>query len=162
MRFLYVLVGSLAGLAFLAAGLIHLNRAAVTEMFSDSLLQFKYLEAVSKEYPMWFDSRINPTPPQERFHFKMTEMEEALRDADADPNTAAEVVSHLLDVWPRGFLSYNAWYTIHQARTLGLLDKNFRPNKEVSFINEELRQMEELKRLGGQEAVDAYKRIMSP
>ena len=130
---------------------------------SDRLLD-KYLEAVRKEFPLWFNSRLNPTQPRDRFFEDFASFAETFkqRKQGASQEEITKAYEHLLDNWPGGLLGYNSWYVIGTARSMGLLDESFAPVLGAKPINEEARRMQELRELGGDEAIAACNRAMNP
>ena len=134
---------------------------------NDRLLESKtlkiYIQMVKREFPLWYNKRLNPTTPMERFDFFVEDVEETLRRRKGKKVTRADalrVYKHLLKVWPGGILGYNSWYAIHTAQDMGFLDEKFRPIKECGRVDEESRRMGELAALGGPKAVAAYMKIM--
>jgi hypothetical protein len=86
--------------------------------------------------------------------------EAAIREVLAQRQVAApprprDVLRHLRALWPGG-LVYNAWYYMHTARSLGLLDAEFRPIAGARPVSEGARRIREASALGGFPAVVAY------
>jgi len=71
------------------------------------------------------------------------------------PPTPASILRNLLAKWPGG-LRYNAWYFMHTAQSMGLLDEAFRPIDDAPFVDEGARRIREACDLGGFPTVVAY------
>jgi hypothetical protein len=131
---------------------------------AEERLLSKYLAAVKKEFPLWFNSRLNPTHPRDRFPIAVGEIKETFeaRRKTANQDAVLQTFEHLLDVWPGGILGYNAWYALHTAEDMGLIDSEWAPIQGGRSVNEQARLRQELRDLGGDEAVAAYERAMNP
>lgn len=80
----------------------------------------------------YFDPLFNLIPGPdvyEDFHGFVEGAREVLEIREADASRVYDVVIHLLKVWPDAVASYNAWYTLHNAQSMMLLDKNFMPKR---------------------------------
>lgn len=71
---------------------------------------------------------------------------------------AIKVTRHLRERWTE---DYNAWYTIHRAKDMSILNENFEPIKDCKKHDNEKMRMEELYKLGGDLAVNTYYKIMA-
>ncbi len=70
---------------------------------------------------------------------------------------AERIYKHIANKWPEG-LGYNALYTCFTAQEHGLLDENFEP---CDGGKSPMSRMQELNKLGGHEAIKAYRDTMN-
>ncbi len=63
-------------------------------------------------------------------------------------------------MWPGGLLDYNAWYVLHRARDMEILDASFMPLASAPFVDEQARLRIEINQLGGPGAQVAYEETM--
>jgi hypothetical protein len=90
----------------------------------------------------------------------LEDIREVLQRREPSSVSAEVVFAHLLAVWPGGILGRNAWNALHVAQDMHLLDSHFLPMASARFVDEEGLIMEELRRLGGPGAVQAYTATM--
>ena len=76
-----------------------------------------------------------------------------------NPPNPKKVYKHLMNTWPGAMANYNAWYVIHHAEMLGLLDEDYHPIEGAQRVYEGARRMGELVKAGGFEAVVEYVKL---
>ena len=120
-------------------------------------IKMNYIEACHREQPERCANPDNHSPEQ-YFIGTLEEIREVLdkRDINYNERSIYEIVNHLIDKWPGGLTSYNMWYVMHSAQDNGMLDKQFNPIKESSFVNEEDARREQIVKLGGVKALSVY------
>jgi len=119
-----------------------------------------FLASARKHFPRWKDT---PEELLVKLNNKISAIQQECNDGrvpDLSEEQAIALYSHLLNIRPKAALTNGIYWLVMDSMQKGIIDYDYKPNYDYQPIDEDEEKLDELRKSGGEKAVEEYKRLM--